>query len=271
MPEPVVPDDLPDPGIAAASQPEPVEPDRFCLACGYSLRGLLTDGACPECGTPVLRSLQGNLLKFSSRDYLAALNRGLVLVLIAIAGSAASVLMAIGGGFISIAGVGGGEIWMGALGIAQVGFSVVLVVGWWFFSTPDPAVLGHDTGDWPRRIIRITVVVSAVMAVLGTALEMTTADDLAAITVLLDTAAQIVRFFAAMIYLRWMAPRLPSREVEQRARRFMWLGPLLVVFGLCIIPYIVAIVMYFTLLNAARIEIRRILDEHHGDGAPALA
>ena len=41
-----------------------LEDDLACLACGYNLRGLLPDGACPECGTAVGRSTHGNLLRF---------------------------------------------------------------------------------------------------------------------------------------------------------------------------------------------------------------
>jgi Zn finger protein HypA/HybF involved in hydrogenase expression len=38
----------------------PVEfagPRLLCTACGYDLRGLVLDGRCPECGTPVSESL----------------------------------------------------------------------------------------------------------------------------------------------------------------------------------------------------------------------
>lgn len=31
----------------------PIETDRPCRQCGYNLRGLKTEGACPECGTPI--------------------------------------------------------------------------------------------------------------------------------------------------------------------------------------------------------------------------
>ena len=36
--------------------------DLACRKCGYHLRGLPTNGMCPECGTPVAISLRGPLL-----------------------------------------------------------------------------------------------------------------------------------------------------------------------------------------------------------------
>jgi hypothetical protein len=32
----------------------------FCANCGYSLKGLAVDGNCPECGTPIVRSVGGD-------------------------------------------------------------------------------------------------------------------------------------------------------------------------------------------------------------------
>ncbi len=69
--------------------------DAICLQCGYSIRGLPHGGRCPECGTPIQRSLQGNLLRYSSPAYLATLNRGVFLILAAIA---AQVICVVGGG-----------------------------------------------------------------------------------------------------------------------------------------------------------------------------
>lgn len=34
-----------------------IDHDIVCSACGYNLRGLLPDGKCPECGTPIAESV----------------------------------------------------------------------------------------------------------------------------------------------------------------------------------------------------------------------
>lgn len=40
-----------DPSILSSNQPDPMDDDRACSQCGYSLKGLPRGGSCPECGT----------------------------------------------------------------------------------------------------------------------------------------------------------------------------------------------------------------------------
>ena len=50
--------------------------DLLCNHCGYNLRGLLSEGRCPECGTEVARSLRGDLLVAADPAWLERLIRG---------------------------------------------------------------------------------------------------------------------------------------------------------------------------------------------------
>lgn len=255
-----------------------------CAVCGYMLRGLAPEGRCPECGTPVLRSIQGNLLKFSAPEYLKSLHRGLVLVLFAIVAQILLVVLQIAVPITSmiILGVGargaGGPtspgaafaapimFAMAALQFAQVGVSVVNIIGWWLFSAPDPAIIGTNTGATARQVVRVTLIVEFIFTLLHTPASLPSAAAgspelviLLAIAGFLAIIASIVHFFAAMLYIRWLAPRLPDPRVASRAQLLMWLGPLLYTVGwlICIGP-LIALVLYWNMLNWVRMHIKAI-------------
>ncbi len=239
--------------------------DVICLPCGYNIHGLPREGRCPECGTPITRSLQGNLLRYSSPAYLATLNRGVFLILAAIA---AQVICVVGGwiliawltakGWTDVARVSGL-----LLSTASTGISVVSLIGWWLFSAPDPTFVGSGGGTTARKVVRATVAAAAVLTAM-----VTVADTLATSSAPSGTAAgdillgvvQAIKFFAAMLYLRWLAPRFPDAVIDARARLLMWLCPVLVTVGtlLCLIGPIIALVLYWSLLNSVQNEISRI-------------
>ena len=50
--------------------------DKICIDCGYNLRGLRTDGRCPECGGEVAASLRGHELHHASLPWLRSVRRG---------------------------------------------------------------------------------------------------------------------------------------------------------------------------------------------------
>lgn len=47
-----------------------------CRKCGYNLRGLRPDDRCPECAEPILTTVQGDLLRFADRPWLARVDNG---------------------------------------------------------------------------------------------------------------------------------------------------------------------------------------------------
>ena len=80
---------------------------------------------------------------------------------------------------------------------------------------------------------------------------------------LLSLVAWVAQFFAAMLYVRWLARRVPDQKLHNRAKRFMWLGPLLQTVGLLLIGLgpLIALVMYWNMLDVMRKHIKRILAE----------
>ncbi len=248
---------------------EVVEAGIGCRRCGYELRGLPAGGRCPECGTLVARSLHGDLLRYSDERYLAALHRGVVLILAAVAAQLVIVVLSIVVGFSMAWARPPATTLPFLVSLAAAAVSLVLLLGWWLFSAPDPAFAGTDRGTTARGVVRATVASEALLTAAGAAVDAwstTAIGQPVDVLVMAVGAAQLlasaVRFFASMLYLRWLATRLPNPQVDARAKRLMWLGPLLYTVGalVCIGP-LIAIVLYWNMLNWVRLDLLRIRAE----------
>ncbi len=284
----------------AAASSGLVERDHACVVCGYNLRGIARSGACPECGALVERSFRGDELIYSSPEYVAALHKGVFIVL---AGIIAMILMtfaSVGAAIFGamVAPVPGIEI---ASVLASFVTGVVVAVGWWMLSEPDPASREGRKGETARKIVRICTIVGVaiqcaslvVTFALPTPAPVFTpppppgAPPLSAVPpaplsmvamiasvgiALLNMVAAAVSYFAQMIYIRWLAPRLPDVKVFDRAKLLMWLGPLLYTVGaLCVgIGPLVALVLYWNMLDLVRKDLKRIR-ESMAAGQGALA
>ena len=53
-----------------------IDQDLSCLKCGYNVRGLLPNGVCPECGTPIGRSMYGDMLMYCDPVWVRTLVSG---------------------------------------------------------------------------------------------------------------------------------------------------------------------------------------------------
>jgi hypothetical protein len=232
------------------------------VGCGYNLRGLEPGGKCPECGLDISRSLHGDQLVYSGSAYLASLCRGIRIIFTALIAEAALIALGIVVGFV-VFGVASGSVSpavetlvMGLVLLVDVAVAIVLISGWWLFSTPDPSIVSANTGDTARKFVRIAVIISGatgMLSSLGDVYPVTTTSSLAIISSaaeIVSTAAWVVSFFASMIYIRWLAKRIPDEHVDGAAKRLMWLGPLLIVVGaFCLmLGPLVAFILYIMLI-----------------------
>lgn len=254
---------------------------RVCLSCGYDLTGLLSDAFCPECGAPVERSLRGNLLRYSSPDYVRTLRTGVLIAEIAALAAAGVTLMPIGGGLLQGVGVSPRATEMLSRG-ASIIVTILMLVGWWIFSTPDPAGIGDDRSTTPRKLLRVSLIIEMVLTVakFGAAFlpggatafrigpgTMTGVPVWAVIIAIgssvLGLAAYLFRFFTSMFYLRSVAMRIPDPRIDASAARFMWLGPVLVVASpfTCFLTLVVAYVLYIVILEQTRAALQATLAE----------
>jgi hypothetical protein len=232
-----------------------LEHDRPCTRCSYSLRGLPLAGACPECGTPVQDSLRGILLQFASAEYLAALGRGLSLVLNGILVMVVAVVL--------------GAVMIGASGRsinAQLGSQAVqliasgmIIFGYWRYTEPDPGFVGEETPGSARNVIRVTVCISAGAVVVRAACTwlgwpssgrpvLAGTREMAQVAFLTHTVAWTVQYFAVMQYTRWIARRIPDPYLVKRTKAYAWLLPAMSV--LSVIGIVLPIVAMLAFRNA---------------------
>lgn len=253
--------------------------DRACVRCGYNLRGLPRAGVCPECSTPVADSLRTKVLKYSSPEYLAKLHRGVFLVQTAII---IQILMgfAVFGAAIALKGALAQLQWIA--GFVGLLIAAMSLYGWWLFSELDPGYTGQDQGTTPRKVIRLAVIAGGAAALLSVLADLlspsaSATPGAAPVSVMhmvagvVSIGAGAVQYFASMLYLQWLAKRVPNEKAGKRAKNLMWLGPVLLTVGIILIGLgpIIALVLYWNLLDWFRKDLKRIRGEQVD--APARA
>ncbi len=255
--------------------------DVFCIQCGYNLHGLTPERNCPECGMPIERSLRGNLLRNSSPAYLRKLHQGVFLILAAIIAQVLLIMVSFGIGIASASMAGSAPAMLQLiLNILGTFVSLASLYGWWLFSSPDPAYVGREHGAAARRIVRLSVVLTAVVTVVNTPIAYFVnpgaglGDPLMLLMMavgLISIGVSAMLFFASMLYMRWLTPRIPDEKLFRRSKTYMWLLPILVTVGAlaCGIGPLIALVLYWNHFEFTRRHIKQIRREVEAEFDPA--
>lgn len=261
----------------------------LCRRCGYSLFRLSAAAACPECGKPIAESLRGDLLAYCDQAYLRSLVRGATLILWSIAFLVLSIFIMGGAEAAAYFIEGEGRdanrrAWATTIRVVSeaattLAGAALTFFGWWLFSAPDLGVHLANPGHRPRRMIRAMSIIIAIIALIevasaamdqaGMALH---AAAVALITSIIWLIAWLVHFLAAMNYIMWLAPRIPSAEVAAKARLYRWLLPLLTVV-VCGVGAIVSLILYSIFMWQIRklIQQGRTENTSHGGSTSAAA
>src|SRR6185369_614177 len=110
--------------------------DVVCRKCAYNLRGLNTSGRCPECGTSVGFSIQGDYLRFCDPSWVDTLRLGVVILLSGIGVIVLAVIVsAVQGATRGRAGGAANPLGM----ILSIAGYALMVGGAWLLTTPDPS------------------------------------------------------------------------------------------------------------------------------------
>lgn len=259
--------DLPTESPQSAYAP-PVEPlldaSAQCVQCSYNLQGLRSSGNCPECGTPIQHSLRGHLLRFASPDYIQQLRQGLSLFLNGVLLYIVCFVVLM---FMGIIAPGPSSSFFS---LVFLGINIMMLIGYWKYSNPDPGYLGREDPNAARRVLRISLIVmiatTAVSGLLGLVSavpgpNVATGLGLLLICVaLVNAIASLAVFFTSLQYTRWLATRIPDPLIEKRSRRYMWLLPVISIVGAPIffIGPLIALVLYWNLLDRVRKYIKQI-------------
>lgn len=139
-----------------------------CARCGYSLRGLESNGRCPECSLAVASSLGARRLACSDASWLGRIRLGYILLAAALITCEVLALMPLISPFMPGSPRGWMDIMPSSLFSAIIALIMLMFVASALLVTiRDPAVAGVRKRPWPTRLIRPTLV-SAVLLTLGT-------------------------------------------------------------------------------------------------------
>lgn len=202
--------------------------DQTCRRCGYNLRGLNREGRCPECGSPVGLSLQGDLLRFADPEWVARLARGssfilngLAIAIIAgIVGALASVYVSSTPQFHNRSPLAEAAV-VGCMIVALLGL-IVSYFGVWIMTSPDPTRIGEDLYATSRKLVRITLLIAVGNMFAQLVTEALTLPELAALLLsvldMLAALAWIIWWLAYLSYLGKLALRIPDEKLRETSR-----------------------------------------------------
>lgn len=200
---------------AADSMTGKLESDLTCIQCGYNLRTLFVDAMCPECGTPVERSLHGDRLACSDARWLGKLRHGAGLLLFNVC------LAFIGALFASVydhAGYGR-EAWA----ILQMVTSGVSLLAMLLLTSPEPRVELREDPVTLRRVVRGCALIMFVIQFMSQLVNFLNLGEVfTGLAILATLAVSCVAYFGTLIFFRRFARRIPDSRLEKQTSLVMW-------------------------------------------------
>ena len=188
-----------------------------CLRCGYNLRGAEVEGACPECGLEVERSLRGDRLMFADPTWLENVCFGWV---------ALGWVLSVGTGVVfavSFVPLAMKQLWVMlttvGVWVAAIGFCG------WFATQRDPEERGLERKPAVSRpLMRWSLLAYAAIAMLMLA-SSALGEQLPALWGLGALAAWVMGLcgvFAGLAYARHLARRIPAPNMARQTKILTW-------------------------------------------------
>ncbi len=186
-----------------------------CRKCGYALKGLDPDSACPECGTAIGWSLVGDMLRYSDPEWLMKLYRGIkylvtYLIISVLAGFLSGMLGVLAWDYVQHAAV--------SINLFIIFLYIVAV---WMITSPEAAKIEHEDQWSARRVTRFGTILLSVLGVI----EMTGIEAVVIIytlVVVVKAVATVVVMIAMFRYFKSLSLRIPDDKLAKHTHIVMW-------------------------------------------------
>ncbi len=133
--------------MQTATLTNPLDRDLPCRDCGYNLRGLSTDGRCPECSLSVAESNRGDAIEHANPAWLSVLYRGALWARI---GWFASAVVVIPQGIALCAGWPPGRVFLMSPAVVCLFLAPAVLC----LTTANPGELSESPSESARRVAR---------------------------------------------------------------------------------------------------------------------
>ncbi len=192
-----------------------VDTDQPCTHCGYNLRSLNLQSRCPECGSEVADSLQGDLLLSADKEWLSRLRQGTSVKLWNVA------LMFLVGLTSSLTGMLAPALGyvVTLLGLLGAGFGVWAT---FLITTQEPRISLSEQPVTLRRIIRGCACVAVFSSVISNFAIVVIPDFLFALFLGVGQLGYAVASLGELVYYRRFAMRMPDPKLAKSTKRLFW-------------------------------------------------
>lgn len=273
-----------------SEQTHTVNADVLCMGCQYELAGLASDSVCPECGMSIARSLTGDLLANADPHWLKKIYTGFRLIIYSVLVPLVLMILSLLGVFVfvlieSFAGpntmfdrfVKLAEASLEVLGwIVIVASTLCAIYGWFLATTPEPDRHDEQTQQG-RRYARWTAVAwllllassyAGISAVNRLIPSSTGIHPL--IVWSIHAAASSLHYWFAMEFVRSLANRIPNPKLVRKARTERLGLVIATTVGMlaCGLGPLIAFIMYLSILDTLRSNIKPIVAAHNRAALP---
>ena len=213
---------------AAAPAPpadHPLEIDIACVQCGYNLRSLAVGGQCPECGRAVRDSISPDRLVFADEQWLRVVTAGVATIAWGVV--AVTLLFVFLQPIVflvtSIVGRGSGV----QTGLLTANFllapliAAVFLAGIFAVTVTEPRVPSEAQPTYLRWIVRSAAIIACALSALTALPKAPHVFAYLAGRLTLEVSA-FVAMGGTMLYMAWLAARVPDVKLAPQLRRRGW-------------------------------------------------